>query len=299
MIVRPKPGPIRLFLDMGGSVVPHILPKLLAVFALSLILEAAQRLDVNIPHPDISAMGVFGIALSLFLGFRNNAAYDRWWEGRKLWGQLVSDSRSLIREADLFAPDRRAALIALIPPFLHAHRTQLRHGSAASCGADMAGWIESDEAATLCAHPHVPVAVLERMNARLAAAPALDGFARRALAERLGAMGFAQAAAERIATTPLPFVYSLLIRRTTWMYCLILPFALAGPGGWFAPILATVAAYVFFGLAQVTDELEHPFSMGEHALPLDALCRVVERDVAAALGREVPPPLAPVLGVLT
>ena len=89
-------------------------------------------------------------------------------------------------------------------------------------------------------------------------------------------------------TTPLPFVYSLLVRRTTYLYCGLLPFSLIDSTTWIAPVFAAVVAYVFFGLQTVTNELEFPFRNVQNGLKLDALCRTIEISVAEALGRPVP-----------
>lgn len=96
----------------------------------------------------------------------------------------------------------------------------------------------------------------------------------------------------------MPFVYSLLVRRTTYLYCVLLPFALVETTGPFVPIFVAVVAYVFFGLQAVTNELEHPFRQGQNGLPLRALCRTIEISVAQALDRPAPPPLSPRNGIL-
>src|SRR5690606_16258543 len=119
-----------------------------------------------------------------------------------------------------------------------------------------------------------------------------DGFGAKALQERLASLTDQQAGCERIATTPLPYVYSLLIYRTTYLYCLLLPFALIGPAGWMTPLFVGIVAYVFLGLAEVTEDLSHPFGMTPNALPLDAICRAVEISLAPHLGEPAPQPLA-------
>jgi len=230
------------------------------------------------PHVSPVPFTVFGVALSLFLGFRNNAAYDRWWEARRLWGGLVADTRALIREAELFLGpgDESRALLTHQRDFLHGLRRALR-GEAAEGPA--------------------PEAALQAMNGVLAAARAgarLDGFGARTLSGRLASITLAQAGCERIRFTPLPYVYSLLIFRTSWLYCLLLPLALLEGPGWMAPVFVSIVAYVFFGLAEVTEELAHPFGATANALPLAAICRTCDIALAEALGEPVPPPLQPV-----
>jgi putative membrane protein len=122
----------------------------------------------------------------------------------------------------------------------------------------------------------------------------MDGFGARTLSTRLFAIALAQAGCERIKLTPLPYVYSLLIFRTSWLYCLLLPFALLEPTGWLTPLFAVIVAYTFFGLAEVTEELAHPFGLTANALPLDAICRAAEISLAPHLGEAAPAPLQPV-----
>ncbi len=119
----------------------------------------------------------------------------------------------------------------------------------------------------------------------------MDGFGAKALQERLANIALQQAGCERIANTPLPYVYSLLIYRTTYVYCLLLPLALVGTAGWMTPVFVGIVGYVFLGLAEVTEDLSHPFGTTPNALPLDAICRAVEISLAPHLGEEPPEPL--------
>lgn len=291
MIVRDKPGPFDLLLAVRGSVLPQIAPRIALFAALAAGMVWVDGHLMVLPRADGTAFTVFGIALSLFLGFRNNAAYDRWWEGRRLWGGLLADMRALAREVEVFVPDVavRCGMLRDALAFLHWHRAQLRglRGDAQAM-ARGAGFAQA-------AHP--PDAVLDALNARLAAAHRagmVDGFGARALSARLGGMALAQAGCERIAATPLPYVYSLLIYRTSTLYCLLLPLALVGNAGWLTPLFVAIVAYVFLGLAEVTEELSHPFGATLNALPLDAICRAAEISLAPHLGEEPPEPLNPV-----
>ncbi|MFU1478466.1 bestrophin family ion channel [Roseovarius sp. C7] len=104
MIVRDKPGLLELMFAIRGSVLPRILPRILFATGFAALVVWADGSLLRLPHTNAAPFAVFGLALSLFLGFRNNAAYDRWWEGRRLWGGLVADMRSLGREVDMYLP---------------------------------------------------------------------------------------------------------------------------------------------------------------------------------------------------
>jgi putative membrane protein len=286
MIVRDTPSKADLLFAVRGSIVPVIAPRVGFLVVLSVVTVALHESWAMFPEIDAAGFTVFGIALSLFLGFRNNAAYDRWWEARKLWGGLLADLRSLAREVEVFVPDEalQRRLIRLSLAFIHLHRVNLRR-------------IEDDPQARalapeLLGTPHPPCAALDRIATEIGAAHragGIDGFGVLALQERLGSVTTQQCGCERIATTPLPYVYSLLIYRTTYLYCLLLPLALVGPAGWLTPLFVGIVAYVFLGLAEVSEELSHPFGTTPNALPLDAICRAVEISLAPHLGEPAPP----------
>lgn len=285
MIIRDKPGLLQLLFSVRGSVLPKILPRVLIATAFAAGLVWLDQNYVTLPHTNAAPFAVFGIALSLFLGFRNNAAHDRWWEGRKLWGRLIADMRALSREVEIFIPERadRHHILALALGFIHAHRLNLRQLPAASTPAK---WLSAEDMDT----PHPPCTKLNQMT-EVIAASAPDGFARRALADRLESIVQSQCGCERIATTPLPYVYSLLIFRTTYLYCALIPFGLIETAGWMSPMFVAIMAYIFIGLAEVTEELAHPFGETVNGLPLDAMCRTIEISLAPHLDMPAPKPL--------
>lgn len=289
MIIRDKPSPLDLMFALRGSVLPQIAGELGFAVLVATAVLLWDRLVFPLPHLNSTPFALFGVALSLFLGFRNNAAYDRWWEARKLWGALLIEARMMARDAAVFLPDtdRRLALLRLVRGFLHLHRCALR-GLAPDAAAlrDSAGLREA-----------TPEAALDAMAALLAQARAdglLDGFGARCLSQHVAGLTTAQAGNDRIRATPLPFAYSMLVYRTSWLYCLLAPMALISPAGWLTPLFAGVIAYTFFGLAEVTEELVHPFGPTANALPLDAICRSADISLAPHLGETAPPPLLPV-----
>ena len=301
MIVRDHPSSLQLFFVVQGSVVPEILGKIIGIALLSVIVLLVNQYAVTLPQISIGAMGIFGVALSLFLGFRNNAAYDRWWEARKLWGSMIADVRNLGRHMCLFVgkgPDRERILSCAVA-FAHLHRGFLRN---VEVRGDIVAWIGEEKSATMIASKNPADAALRAMADQireLIEKDAISGFGQMTISHTLSSLALAQAGCERIVTTPLPLVYSLLVRRTTYLYCGLLPFALIESTSWFAPVFAAVVAYVFFGLQAVTNQLELPFRNVQNGLPLDAMCRVIEISVSEALDRPAPELLAATNHVLT
>jgi putative membrane protein len=126
----------------------------------------------------------------------------------------------------------------------------------------------------------------------LVAIGAIDPIHHSVLETQLSEMAHVQGGCERIKTTPLPFSYSLLLHRTAYAFCVLLPFALAPSLGWWTPLPTFLVSYAFFGLDALGDELSDPFGVEQNDLPLDSMVRTIERDLLHAAGHHaLPPPL--------
>ena len=295
MIVRPRTGFLKLFFVMQGSIVPRIVPQIIgfAVYA-AVLTFLLRRYAPVMTDLGIAPFGLVSITLSIYLGFRNNAAYDRWWEARKLWGQLIFDIRNLARAVIslLPGPAARRELLMLAAAFCHLLRGQVRRVDASAEARALAG-TAVDEAAR---HVNGADALLRLMGRKVADARnagAIDSIGFRILDERLASLAAVQAGCERIAGTPLPFAYTLLLQRTAYIVCILLPFGLVGATGWATPLFTAMIAYTFFGLDALSEELEDPFGTEANDLALDAMCRICEISVFEALDEPAPQPLSP------
>ncbi len=276
MIVRSRPGLLTLFFVLKGSIILRTWPQLAAVGLLSVIVVAAHRLVPDlVPGTDPAPFTLIGIALSIFLSFRNNACYDRWWEARKLWGLIIESARDIARQTVVLddgpekpSPERREILEAVIA-FCHAAVGQLRQGTGGQAAGRPADTILHDAAAA--------TGRLLRQG-RLAPVEAL------ALNDSLGRLTRALVGCERLVNTPLPFAYTLLLHRTAYLFCFMLPFGFADMLGWFTPLAAMLVAYTFFGLDALGEELEEPFGLMPNDLPISAYAIAVEIHLRAAMG---------------
>jgi putative membrane protein len=293
MLIRPRPSPFHLFFILRGSIVPRIAPQIIgyALYA-AVIVAAARHYGLESSGYGLAPFTVLGVALSIFLGFRNNAAYERWWEARKLWGQLVFEIRNLARAVQALVPEDSGQIRPMLMEslaFCHYLRGSLRKVDADPEARRFVG----DAANAFAAAVNKPDAVLRSMERRLALlkqAGRIEAMDFRMLDERIAGMAALQAGCERISGTPLPFTYSLLLHRFAYWFCLLLPFGLVSVAGWASPLFTALVVYSFFGLDALSEELEDPFGTGTNDLPLDFLCRVDEISVFEALG-EPPPPL--------
>jgi putative membrane protein len=297
MIVRPKPNLLGILFSLKGSIAKRIaLRSLLVTLLASVIVLVETWHPAYFSKVNATPFTLLGLSLSIFMSFRNNACYDRWWEGRKQLGQMIIDVRSLIRETQVLAdPVERAGLLRGLCGFAHGLIARLRHEDEARA---INPWMAVD-----AGHPNLPDKLLQTVGAqfsRLAERGVISEWRYTQWETRLVSLSQVQASCERIKTTPLPFPYTLLLHRTIYLFCILLPFAMAEPLGWLTPVFTAIVSYTFFGLDEIGDDLEDPFGFDENDLPCDAIVRTLEREILAALGAtDLPPALEPVEYVLT
>jgi putative membrane protein len=299
MIIRPRPHGWQLLYILRGSIVPAIAPKVAAIFVLAVAVATFAELahPPGIERVSVAPFTLLGLVLSIFLSFRNNACFDRWWEGRKLWGQLIYESRSLARLCSTLLagqPARADRICRLAIAFAHALAARLRGQDAALAGLP---WVPEADRGRYTQRQNVPDQLLAMIAVETTAAlhaGEIDSILYAQFETRLHALSSIQAGCERILLTPLPFAYTLLLHRCAWMFCVLLPFGLASSLGWATPVVSAVLAYAFFGLDQLGEEMEEPFGLEPNDLPLDAMVRTIEIDLLDSLGvRPLPEPLQP------
>jgi putative membrane protein len=246
---------------------------------------------------------LIGVPLGIFLGFRNSAAYDRFWEGRKLWGQLMNTSRTFTRQvltlicAD--SEDERPLVLQFqkmlayrLAGYVHSLRLALR----ADSYGELERFLPANEVEGLNREPSAPNAILHQTGALIVEAwrrgwihtfhvPLLD--------QTLAALADVQGGCERIKTTPLPFSYRVLIHRSVAIYCFLLPFGLAETLGWVTPFVVMVISNAFFGLDSIGDEIENPFGHDINDLPLTQLSTAIEANIFARTDDPLPATIRP------
>lgn len=304
MIVRDRPNGLRLFLTMRGSILPSIWKSLAVTTLLAILVTLSHGLWDHTIHLTTIPFTLMGLPLAIFLGFRNNSAYDRYWEGRKLWGELVLRARNFARQCLSLIDDEankpaaehlRTRMIRRTIAFAHALRHNLRRTQA---GDEVGAHLHPAEWAAMRSRVNLHQALMLEMGedlARCRRAGLVDSVRAATLDATISAMVATAASCERIKNTPVPFSYTLLLHRTAYLYCFLLPFGLVDTIGYMTPLVVAIVAYTFFGLDALGDEIEEPFGLSPNDLPLDAICRAIEIDMRDALGdSDLPPPLAPV-----
>ena len=214
-------------------------------------------------------LSLLGIILGLLLVFRTNTAYDRWWEGRKLWGQLVNVSRALARQLDAQLPpgdDARSRYQRILVAFPGALAAHLRNTTVT--GGPRPGDLITEMARGM--HHDIRRGALPT-DSRITLTPMVQSFD--------DIMG----ACERIRKTPLPFSYSSYIKQFVVLFALVTPFALARDFGYGTVIASMFLFFSTMGIELLAGEVEEPFGTDRNDLPLDEIGATVVRDVATIL----------------
>jgi putative membrane protein len=309
MLVPTKNTWLRLVLRYRGTELPRTKYRLIGVTAVAVSVTMLEELHDW--HPNLTPLpfSLVGVALGIFFGFRNNAAYDRWWEGRKLWGALVNTSRSFARQvltlvgpqpgAPAPDPEKLRAfqhdLLMRIVAFPHALRLSLRDQQDLH---DLEAFLSAEEIHTLHGELNRPYAITQGIADRLAQAWR-DGLVHPqhlpVLEASMTSFTDIQGACERIKNTPIPYSYTTLIHRITAGYCYALPFGLVDQVKVYTPFVCVLVAYAFLGLDVVGDEIEMPFGSDWNDLPLRSISRTIEVNIRQRAGEhDLPPLLTPV-----
>lgn len=292
MIIRPRPHWLAILFARRGSVLPSILPQLGLVTALATAITASHGVVFGWKTP-LTPMPftLVGIALAIFLGFRNSASYDRYWEARKFWGQGLNECRTLTRQALSLMDgqvDVRPFVYGQIA-FIHALRGYLRR---VSVERELAALLPAELLARLRDAHYPPTLILVWLGQWLheqRRAGHLQPVLAAKMEDALSGLNQVQGGCERIVSSPIPFAYTVILYRTVGVYCLLLPFGLVDTLGWMTPLVTAFVSYTFFAQETLLSEIEEPFGNAENDLPLDALSITIERTLREMLGEATLP----------
>lgn len=293
MIVRDKTNSFALLFAWHGTILPKVFPALMVVVLISTTLVYLSK-HHYVSVPEVPAIGftVFGVILSIFLSFRNTACYERWWEGRKLWGALIANSRHMIRDTYVLDDQPREVLMYRIMLFTHLLRDRLRKQTHSFEHYQAHVQLTEPQWQMLSDHMNPPQYVLEITQKDLVAIykrAEITDIIYSTLTKHTVAIGDIHAGCDRISSTPLPFSYSVLLHRAVYSFCFILPFSLESSLGIWTPVIVALIAYLFLGLDALSAELEEPFGIQENDLALDSMVRNIEREMLCSLGEDLPP----------
>lgn len=271
--------------DIKGSVVRQIFWRVMLFVVWSVAVVAFSKYVRPLAVPS-TVHTLVGVALGLLLVFRTNASYERFWEGRKLWGGIVNESRNIAREASAFLrerPDLLRRVVFWTAAFPYAAMNSLRGGRGLG---PLAERLPKDEVADALSAQHVPSAVARRITNGLVRARDeghLSDYITAAIDSNVNLLIDYIGSCERIQKTPLPFAYVVHLRRALILYCLTLPFALVETYSWTTVGYTLLIAYILFGIEEIGVEIENPFDEDDNDIPLDQICANIEGNLLAVL----------------
>jgi ion channel-forming bestrophin family protein len=276
------------FFDVRGSLVREIGARVTLCVAWSAAVVAFHKHVYEVGMPSLLHT-LLGLALGLLLVFRTSSSYDRFWEGRKLWGGIVNETRNLIRNASVHL-ETDPALLALLTRWTAAFPWASMHALRGTdgLGPRVRELPELEAGAALDAQ-HTPLAVSIQMTRCLREARdkgLLSDINLAALDQNVQLLIDYLGGCERIRKTPMPFAYAVHLRRSLVIYCFTLPFAMVETFGWTTVIDVLAIAYTLFGIEEIGVEIEGPFGHDDNDLPLEEICETIQKNLYAVVGLE-------------
>ena len=254
-----------------------------------------------LPELPVTIAAFLGTAISLILSFKLNQSYDRWWEARKVWGAIVNDSRSIVRQLISFTtgvPDPDGEVARLV--------NQMSRRQIAWCyclgqslrGADWRTFtvehLDADEVEEIERHDNKPVALLQLHAgtlAELASRGALTDYQRIAVDEILTRLTDSMGMSERINNTVFPKMYRMFLKMFIYVFITILSISLGEVEGYWEIVVTTVISTPFLLLERTSWQMQDPFSNEPSDTAVTAIARAIEINIKQLLhADDVPGP---------
>lgn len=224
---------------------------------------------------------MLGFVISLLLVFRTNTAYDRWWEGRKLWGELVNNSRNLALKLSVMLKDEhdRNYFKKLIPSYASVLQKHLAND-------DTAKMLFEGIVLEINQHKHKPNQVAKMLYQKiqdLYEQGKISGDQLLVLNQELKSFTNVCGACERIKNTPIPYSYSAFIKKFIFFYIMTLPFGYVFSLGYYVIPVVVFIFYVLASLELIAEEIEDPFGYDANDLPTDKIAANIKKHVEEIL----------------
>jgi len=277
---------------LKGSVIIGVLERSLFCGAFGILISVLYFHKFPVSQPILGGV-IPSIVLALLLVFRTNTAYERFWEGRKLWGSTVNTIRNLawqvwvaVDEVESGDRERKINALHLLPAFAISKKLYLRYEPASE---ELKSWVSPSQYSFLQNIQNMPLQITRWLgdylqqeykrglltNHQLASIHTLMN----TLLDNVGGC-------ERILKTPIPAAYAIHLNQLVLIYCLILPFQFVKDLGWWTGIFVALVSFALFGIEEIGVEIENPFGYDYNDLPLDKICRTIESNIEEFIASE-------------
>lgn len=229
---------------------------------------------------------LLGIVLGLFLVFRTNSAYDRWWEGRKLWGGMVNSTRNLALKINAYLPkhymNERTFFSVMIANFIYATKEHLRRGVQFT-ELEEHEMLVMDDVKKVKHRPNKFAALMYEKINELYRKNDFTGDQLINLDKEMKDLTDLMGACERIRNTPIPYSYSMFIKKFIFIYLITLPFGFIATFGYFTIPTVLLVSFVLLSVELIAEEIEDPFGRDVNDLPTDELAGRIKDNVREIL----------------
>ncbi|MGB3264388.1 MAG: bestrophin family ion channel [Microcoleus sp.] len=280
-----RPSWFKIALQVRGSVILSILPRVLLCGGFGFFISLLHFLKLPVSLPILSSI-VPSIVLGLLLVFRTNTAYERFWEGRKMWGTLVNNVRNLARQIWVAIEEKdpqdsalKKSVLRLLPAFAVSMKLHLRQESVNSELEPLMS-LSQYQKLKLMNNPPLEIAFwIEDYLHEQYERNCLDVYQLTAMKELLNSMINVLGGCERILKTPIPLAYAIHLKQLLLLYSLALPFQMVNELGWGTGPVVALISFTLFGIEEIGLEIENPFQHDPNDLPLDNICVTMQRNI--------------------
>ncbi|MEX9912437.1 bestrophin family protein [Providencia huaxiensis] len=294
MVIRPHQHWFFRLFDWHGSVLSKITFRLSLNIMISIVAVLSfqwyERLGI---HLTIAPFSLLGIAIAIFLGFRNNACYSRLIEARTLWASLLNNQRNILRNIKGLLPNdpvEQKEFANLLIAFGWSLKHELRKTSPI---IDLYRLLPRAVFDEIIQSPFPTSRILLQIGLKvgeLRDRKVISDVLFQAINKDINALSEVLGGCERISNTPIPFAYTLILQRTVYLFCSLLPFALVVDLHFMTPLVSVFISYTFLAWDALAEELEDPFGVAANDLPLNAICNSIERNALDMLDIQPLPP---------
>ncbi|MDX2216666.1 MAG: bestrophin family ion channel [Oculatellaceae cyanobacterium bins.114] len=275
----------RYALQLRGSVIPAILPRTFVCGGFGTLISIFYYAGIPVSMPILASL-IPNIVLGLMLVFRTNTAYERFWEGRRLWGNLNNAIRNLARQVWVVILEEKpqdrqekAATLRLLVAFAVAMKLHLRQEP---IGDELKSLLSSSRFFTLKEMLNPPLEIAFWIGDYLQQqyrGDRLNIYQLNAMQELLNQMVDALGGCERILKTPIPLAYAIHLKQLLLIYCLSLPFQFVKDLNMWTGLIVALVSFTLFGIEEIGIEIENPFGRDPNDLPLDTICATMLHNI--------------------
>lgn len=277
----------KLAFQSRGSVISAIYQRVIGFGLFGFIVSVLYYFKLPVSQPILGSI-IPSIVLGLLLVFRTNTAYERFWEGRRLWGNLVNDARNMVWQIgammDDLEPEDRAKRIAVMRLVAALPVTCKLYLRSEPINSEVEELMSRSQYLQLKKIHNPPLQIVfwiadylqqqyQRGNAVLHYSHVV--FLQTTVKSMMESLGHC----ERILRTPLPLAYSIHLKQLLLIYCVLLPFQLVKDLGWGTGIFVGLISFTLLGIEEIGLEIENPFGYDTNDLPLDAICNTIKSDI--------------------